>query len=184
MKIKVLDSHPDPYLRGRTLKVKIENNKGDSYVCEGVGGGSVLIAKRHSMNYPSLVTWTTIVHFNYPFDSTGLSCENCMNQFLWFWSEELGKYIPSQNDRVVNDIEICSELADRDVRRDWDYNLNGEPTYEHQDGTCESYTDDAQDIFNLLYDDYWDMLFSYEESNEEDSDVDLSLLFSNLNHEK
>lgn len=59
----------------------------------------------------------------------------------------------------VNVCELASELADRDLKVNWGESIR---VYEDEDADILTYTDEAQDIFNDLYDLYYDLILSAE----------------------
>jgi hypothetical protein len=56
---------------------------------------------------------------------------------------------------TINTIELASELADMELRKNWDYRL-GEIDIDREFEVC--YTDEAQDVFDELYDKYLGMI--------------------------
>jgi hypothetical protein len=56
---------------------------------------------------------------------------------------------------TINILELASELAELEMKINWDYRL-GDMIIEDDDGT--KYSEDAQDIFNGLYDHYYSMI--------------------------
>jgi hypothetical protein len=60
----------------------------------------------------------------------------------------------------INIIEVASELAEKEMiqyfKDDWEIYLNKEED-------LIVYTDKAQDIFNTLYDKYFDLLYNLQE---------------------
>lgn len=59
------------------------------------------------------------------------------------------------NNVTINIVELASELADLELINNWDYRL-GDMIIEDDDGT--KYTEEAQDIFNDLYDKYYSII--------------------------
>lgn len=56
----------------------------------------------------------------------------------------------------INIIELASELASIELEDNWGDSIR---IYEDdEDGECTKYTDEAQDIFNDLYDKYYSMI--------------------------
>ena len=53
---------------------------------------------------------------------------------------------------TINILELASELAELELKINWDYRL-GDMIFEDDDGT--RYSEEAQDIFNNLYDKYY-----------------------------
>ena len=64
----------------------------------------------------------------------------------------------------INILEVASELAYRDLRKNWDYR-DGEIDEDFEDEIL--YTEEAQDKFNDLYDKYYDLLWSLKEGSNE-----------------
>lgn len=62
----------------------------------------------------------------------------------------------NEHDILINAVELASELADAELRRDWDNEL-GVEIDEENDGEIR-YTEIAQAVFNELYDDYYDKI--------------------------
>jgi len=58
---------------------------------------------------------------------------------------------------TINTIELASDLADMELRKNWDYRL-GEIDIEREFDVC--YTDEAQEVFDELYDKYLGMIES------------------------
>lgn len=57
---------------------------------------------------------------------------------------------------TINIIELASELASIELEDNWCDSIR---IYEDdEDGECTKYTDEAQDIFNDLYDKYYTMI--------------------------
>ena len=61
----------------------------------------------------------------------------------------------------INILEVASELADRDLQIEFDFD---ESLIYHDNG--ETYTDEAQDMFNDLYDYYYDFLHQFADKTE------------------
>jgi uncharacterized protein YajQ (UPF0234 family) len=61
----------------------------------------------------------------------------------------------NEHEILINAVELASELASAELRRDWDYR-DGEIEIE-EDGETR-YTEEAQDVFNELYDLYYDQI--------------------------
>jgi hypothetical protein len=57
-------------------------------------------------------------------------------------------------DITINIVELASELASEDLYDNWRDSIK---IYE-DDGDCLTYTDEAQDIFNDLYDKYYSII--------------------------
>lgn len=66
-------------------------------------------------------------------------------------------------DIKINILEVASELADRDLQIEFDFD---ESLIYHDDGEVCIYTDEAQDMFNDLYDYYYDFLLSFADKTE------------------
>jgi hypothetical protein len=75
-------------------------------------------------------------------------CENCHKETV-----ELKGNI------TVNILELASELAEIEMRINWDYRL-GNIIVEDDDGT--RYSEKAQDIFNDLYDKYYSVIERFQ----------------------
>ena len=60
----------------------------------------------------------------------------------------------------INIIEVASELAQNELLENWGDSLN---IYNETDETETTYTDEAQDIFNDLYDKYFNFLYNLQE---------------------
>jgi len=56
---------------------------------------------------------------------------------------------------TINIVELASELAELELKINWDYRL-GDIIIEDDDGT--RYSEEAQDIFNDLYDKYYSII--------------------------
>ena len=56
---------------------------------------------------------------------------------------------------TINPVELASELADMEMEANWDYRL-GNMLIEDEDGT--TYSNEAQEIFNDLYDKYYSLI--------------------------
>jgi hypothetical protein len=57
---------------------------------------------------------------------------------------------------TINIVELASELASIELENNW---CDSIMIYEDdEDGECTQYTDEAQDIFNDLYDKYYHMI--------------------------
>ena len=59
----------------------------------------------------------------------------------------------------INRLELASELAHIKLLDNWSESIK---IYEDENATVLNYTDEAQDIFNELYDDYLDLIESTE----------------------
>jgi hypothetical protein len=57
----------------------------------------------------------------------------------------------------INKLELASELAHIKLLDNWSESIK---IYEDENATVLNYTDEAQDIFNELYDDYLDLIES------------------------
>lgn len=55
----------------------------------------------------------------------------------------------------INKLELASELAHIKLVDNWSDSIK---IYEDEDATVLNYTDEAQDIFNELYDDYLNLI--------------------------
>ena len=67
---------------------------------------------------------------------------------------------------TINIVELCSELASKKLLEHYQF-FNSEKTeYEIEDmitfeiNNVISYKEEAQDMFNDFYDDYWDLIMS------------------------
>lgn len=56
----------------------------------------------------------------------------------------------------VNILELASELADRELKLIWGDTRKG--LYEDEESCITTYSDEAQDIFNDLYDKYYTLI--------------------------
>ena len=70
------------------------------------------------------------------------------------------------NNITINIVELCSELASKKLLEHYQF-FNSEKTeYEIEDmitfeiNNVISYKEEAQDMFNDFYDDYWDLIMS------------------------
>jgi len=63
----------------------------------------------------------------------------------------------------VNILELASELADMELKLVWGETRKG--LYEDEDACITTYSDEAQDIFNDLYDKYYSLIESIQEVN-------------------
>jgi hypothetical protein len=63
----------------------------------------------------------------------------------------------------VNILELASELADMQLKLVWGETRKG--LYEDEDACITTYSDEAQDIFNDLYDKYYSLIESIQEVN-------------------
>lgn len=61
----------------------------------------------------------------------------------------------------INILEVASELANREVEKY--FNFDAEKIYEWVSDDESRYTEQAQDIFNDLYDVYYDLLLNLKE---------------------
>lgn len=61
----------------------------------------------------------------------------------------------NEHEVLINVVELASELADAKLRNDWDYRL-GDVDVEEDEET--RYSEEAQDIFNILYDDFYNVI--------------------------
>jgi hypothetical protein len=60
----------------------------------------------------------------------------------------------------INIIEVASELAEMELLDNWQYSMR---IYEELDETETIYTEEAQEIFNTLYDKYFNFLYNMQE---------------------
>lgn len=60
---------------------------------------------------------------------------------------------------TINAIELASELASYDLQENWQDSI---PIYDIEDEDATKYTEEAQDIFNDLYDKYLSLIESCE----------------------
>jgi len=58
---------------------------------------------------------------------------------------------------TINILELASELADRELQKNWRESIQ---IFEDEEAGITNYTDEAQDIFNELYDKYTDLILS------------------------
>jgi hypothetical protein len=56
---------------------------------------------------------------------------------------------------TINIIELASELASLDLYDNWNYSIK---IYKDDNSDILEYTDEAQDIFNDLYDKYYSII--------------------------
>ena len=57
---------------------------------------------------------------------------------------------------TINILELASELADKELREKWDFRDGQTDVDDGHGGTM--YSDEAQDIFNRLYDEYYTII--------------------------
>lgn len=57
---------------------------------------------------------------------------------------------------TINIIELASELADMELNKYFEYSANS--IYVENDDEITTYTEEAQEIFNDLYDKYYSMI--------------------------
>lgn len=60
----------------------------------------------------------------------------------------------------INIIEVASELAANELIENWQYSIR---IYDEIDETETIYTEEAQEIFDKLYDKYFNFLYNYQE---------------------
>jgi hypothetical protein len=60
----------------------------------------------------------------------------------------------------INIIEAASELAAIELNENWQYSIR---IYEEIDETETIYTEEAQEIFDTLYDKYYNFLYNLQE---------------------
>jgi hypothetical protein len=60
----------------------------------------------------------------------------------------------------INKLELASELAHQKLVNEWSESMQ---IYEDENAGVTNYTEDAQDIFNELYDDYLTFIESIKE---------------------
>ena len=65
------------------------------------------------------------------------------------------KTMSNEHEVLINIVELASELADAKLRKDWDYR-DGDIDVEEDDEI--RYTETAQDIFNDLYDIFYNAI--------------------------
>lgn len=53
---------------------------------------------------------------------------------------------------TINILELASELAEEKLHDNWSDSIK---IFEDEDAECLTYTEEAQDIFNDLYDEYY-----------------------------
>jgi hypothetical protein len=58
---------------------------------------------------------------------------------------------------TVNVLELASELAHRELVRDWSESIK---IYEDEEADITVYTEEAQDLFNEYYDRYTDLILT------------------------
>jgi len=56
---------------------------------------------------------------------------------------------------TINILELASELANIELENSWGESIQ---IYEDEEAECLTYTEEAQDIFNGLYDQYYSMI--------------------------
>jgi hypothetical protein len=61
----------------------------------------------------------------------------------------------NEHEILINAVELASELASAELSRDWDYEIDDMEV--EVDGVI-SYTENAQAVFNELYDLYYDQI--------------------------
>ena len=59
----------------------------------------------------------------------------------------------------INILELASELAHKELVNNWSNSIK---IYEHEDECVTYYTDEAQDIFNYLYDKYFTFIEQFK----------------------
>jgi hypothetical protein len=60
---------------------------------------------------------------------------------------------------TINILELASELAHRELVRDWSESIK---IYEDEEASITVYTEGAQDLFNEYYDQYTDLILTCE----------------------
>jgi hypothetical protein len=60
----------------------------------------------------------------------------------------------------INVIEVASELAEKEMIKYFSDDLE---LYSDEDEYCIVYTDEAQELFDQLYDKYFDLLYNLQE---------------------
>ena len=65
-------------------------------------------------------------------------------------------------DITINIVELASELASEDLYENWNYSIK---IYKDDDADVLEYTDEAQDIFNDLYDKYYSIIENAKSNN-------------------
>jgi hypothetical protein len=60
----------------------------------------------------------------------------------------------------INIIEVASELAEKEMIKYFSDDLE---LYSDEDEYCIVYTDEAQELFDQLYDKYFDLLYNLQE---------------------
>jgi hypothetical protein len=61
------------------------------------------------------------------------------------------------DDVTINIVELASELAHMKLINEWNESIK---IYEDEEASITVYTDEAQDIFNEMYDDYTDLILT------------------------
>jgi hypothetical protein len=56
---------------------------------------------------------------------------------------------------TINIVELATELASEKLHEDWEYSIK---IYQDNNADILEYTDEAQDIFNTLYDKYYSII--------------------------
>jgi hypothetical protein len=62
---------------------------------------------------------------------------------------------------TINFLEVASELAHKELEKAFNYNQ--ELIYNHISDDMSIYTEDAQDLFNLFYEEFYDLLWDLKE---------------------
>ena len=60
---------------------------------------------------------------------------------------------------TINILELASELASYDLENSWGESIK---IYEDEESECLTYTEEAQDIFDGLYDHYYSLIENYK----------------------
>lgn len=61
----------------------------------------------------------------------------------------------------INILEVASELAHKDLEKQFNY--DAKKIYEWVNDNETKYTETAQEVFDILYDEYYDFLFNLKE---------------------
>ena len=70
--------------------------------------------------------------------------------------------IRNEHDVLINVVELASELAHNQLEKDYSDLIT---IYKETDEPDTYYTEEAQDIFNDLYDRYYDLVLSCKSNN-------------------
>lgn len=69
----------------------------------------------------------------------------------------MSEKIRNEHEVLINVVELASELADNKLNDDWSESIT---IYKETENGDTYYTEEAQDIFNDLYDKYYQLILS------------------------